>query len=177
MSMILWAHDPWGRSVPAHIDWSLLWISLAAGLAFLVLHALLALRSAAKAPVDELVSELPQELQNGLPPKISRHSPAARLFHWCMAAAVLTLLATGFLPRAGLPFNWINIHWLAGTVLLFAIAFHLVHAVCCMDFWSIWPGRADLAALRKRAENIRWATSCTIWPLWFAGCAWPQAAL
>ena len=52
-----------------------------------------------------------------LPPRIPRHSLAARLFHWVMAASMFTLLFTAFLPISGVKFPWVAWHWIAGLVL------------------------------------------------------------
>jgi cytochrome b subunit of formate dehydrogenase len=68
---------------------------------------------------------------------------AARLFHWIMAAAMLVLLFTAFLPKVGVEFPWVTYHWVAGLVLSASIVFHVVHASFWLDFWSIWPDRAD----------------------------------
>ena len=63
-----------------------------------------------------------------LPDRIARHSLAARLFHWVMAASMFTLLFTAFLPIAGIRFAWVTWHWMAGLVLTASILFHVVHA-------------------------------------------------
>ena len=34
-----------------------------------------------------------------------------------MAACVLTLLATAFLPIIGVKFDWLGLHWMTGVVL------------------------------------------------------------
>jgi len=148
MGLIQMAYNPWGQEVPIHIAWYLLWVALFAGLAFLVVHALW-LRLRAK---PEAQAAVVQELAACVPPKVLRHSLAARTFHWLMAAAMLTLLVTAFLPKAGVLIAWVNLHWMAGIVLILLIAFHIGHAVLAMDFWSIWPNRADLAELRGPAS-------------------------
>src|SRR5437016_10456318 len=89
-----------------------------------------------------------------LPPRIPRHSLAARLFHWIMAAAMFTLLFTAFLPKVGIQFDWVTYHWIAGTVLTISIIFHIIHASFYMDFWSIWPDRADLEDAWKRFQRF-----------------------
>ena len=73
-----------------------------------------------------------------------RHSQVARLFHWIMAASMLTLLFTAFLPKVGVQFPWVTYHWIAGTVLTVSILFHIFHASFWLDFWSIWPDRMDM---------------------------------
>jgi cytochrome b subunit of formate dehydrogenase len=144
MNLLQWGATPWGQPVILHAAWPLLWYSLAAGLAFVVVHAVWAGLGPHGAPA---VAVSP-EAATRLPGRILRHSLPARLFHWTMAAAMLTLVATAFLPKAGVRFDWVGLHWGAGLVLLAAILFHLVHALCCLDFWAIWPNRADWAGLR-----------------------------
>jgi cytochrome b subunit of formate dehydrogenase len=151
MELIQFAADPWGQKVPSHIAWSVMWLSLAAGLAFLAVHAALA-HFRAKSEADP--APVPPELAACVPPRAPRHTLAARIFHWLMAAAVIVLLCTAFLPRAGLRFDWLTLHWLAGSVLLLAVVFHLGHAVFSMDFWSIWPDLTDLGNLRNALVRL-----------------------
>jgi len=143
MNFITWAPNPWGQEVPIHIAWFLLWVSLFAGLAFLVVHAVW-VRFRPKA--GTVADDIPPEIASRIPEKVPRHSLAARLFHWIMAAAMLTLLFSAFLPKAGLRFPWVEIHWTAGVVLVLAILFHLVHGLLFMDFRAIWPDIADVRA-------------------------------
>ena len=86
-----------------------------------------------------------------LPDRIVRHSLAARLFHWVMAAAMFALLFTAFLPIAGIRFPWVTWHWMAGLVLTASILFHIVHATVWLDFWSIWVGPRDVPELKAEA--------------------------
>ncbi|WP_300163912.1 cytochrome b/b6 domain-containing protein [Solidesulfovibrio sp.] len=141
MSLVTWGASPWGQPVILHAAWQLLWVSLAAGAAFAVGHALW---SRSRPPVHAPAPTVPA----GLPERILRHGLPARAFHWVMAASMLTLLATAFAPKLGLTFDWVGLHVLAGIVLLAAVAFHIVHAVCCLDFAAIWPQPADLAEVR-----------------------------
>ncbi len=146
MGVITWAQNPWGQEVPIHIAWYLLWVSLFAGLAFLVVHAVwMRFRSKPEVPTEPV----PPEEAACVPEKVPRHSLAARLFHWVMAAAMFTLLFTAFLPKVGLRFSWVEIHWIAGIVLVLAIAFHIIHAVLFLEFRSIWPNWTDLNNARR----------------------------
>src|SRR5262245_42336084 len=61
-----------------------------------------------------------------------------------MAAAVLTLLGTGFLPILGWKFEWVTAHWIAGLVLAALVAWHIVRASAWLDFWSMVPGLEDV---------------------------------
>lgn len=141
MGILEWATNPFGQRVPIHIAWFLIWVALIAGLAFLIVHAIY-VRYFAKE--KEFVAEPASAEIAYLPERIPRHSLAARLFHWIMAAAMFLLLFTAFLPKFGIQFNWVTYHWIAGTILTVSILFHIIHATFYMDFWSIWPDRGDL---------------------------------
>jgi cytochrome b subunit of formate dehydrogenase len=67
-----------------------------------------------------------------------------------MAASMFTLLFTAFLPKVGMPFDWVTYHWIAGSVLTVSILFHIIHASFFMDFWSIWPDKIDLRDSYRR---------------------------
>ena len=89
----------------------------------------------------------------GVPETIERHTLAARLFHWIMAASMLVLLVTGFFPIIGVQFAWLTIHWIAGVVLTISIIYHIVHASFYLDFWSIWILPEDMAEAVKRIKR------------------------
>ncbi len=152
MSILTWGHSPWGEQILIHISWQLLWASLFAGLAFFVAHAsymvLSPHRRSHEAEIDALEAARPD-----IPVRVPRHSLAARLFHWVMAASMFVLLLTAFLPIAGLKFAWVEWHWIAGTVLTASIVFHIIHASFFLDFWSIWVGPKDIPELK--AEILR----------------------
>ena len=152
MDFLTWGQSPWGERILTHVSWDLLWASLFAGLAFLAAHAsymvLSTHRKRSAAETDALETARPN-----LPSRVGRHSLAARLFHWVMAAAMFTLLLTAFLPIAGVQFPWVTWHWIAGLVLTASILFHIVHATVWLDFWSIWVGPRDLPELK--AEVFR----------------------
>jgi len=148
VDILTWGRSPWGEWILTHISWDLLWASLFAGVAFLVAHASYLLLSPHRvrpaAETDTLEAARPD-----LPKRIPRHSLAARLFHWVMAASMFVLLLTAFLPIAGVKFAWVTWHWTAGLVLTTSILFHIVHATVWMDFWSIWVGPKDLPELKS----------------------------
>jgi cytochrome b subunit of formate dehydrogenase len=151
MGILEWATSPLGQRVPIHIAWFLIWDALIAGLVFLIGHAIY-VRYFAREP--EFASA-PQSAENlELPARIPRHSLAARLFHWIMAAAMFVLLFTAFLPKVGIQFDWVTYHWIAGTVLTISILFHIVHATFYLDFWSIWPDRSDLEDAGRRFQRF-----------------------
>ena len=139
--MIEWATSPWGQTVPIHIARFLIWVAVIAGLGFFVVHAIWA-KYYAKA--EEYAGGAGPELAARLPERVKRHSFAARMFHWIMAAAMFALLITAFLPKVGVVFPWVTYHWIAGAVLTVSILFHVIHATFWMDPWSIWPDKADI---------------------------------
>lgn len=152
MDLLTWGRSPWGQQMLTHVSWDLLWASLFAGVAFLLAHAsymvLSAHRKRQAAETDAM-----EAARTDLPDTIVRHSGVARIFHWVMAASMLTLLFTAFLPIAGVRFPWVTWHWMAGLVLTASILFHIVHATVWLDFWSIWVGPKDIPELK--AEVLR----------------------
>jgi cytochrome b subunit of formate dehydrogenase len=141
MDFVEWARSPWGQNVPIHIAWFLIWVALIAGLLFLIVHATY-VRYFAKP--RQFAGDVSPRMRAEVPAHVPRHSLAARLFHWIMAASMFTLLLTAFLPKVGMQFDWVTYHWIAGSVLTVSILFHIIHASFFMDFWSIWPDRIDL---------------------------------
>jgi cytochrome b subunit of formate dehydrogenase len=146
-----WSTSPWGQSVPIHIAWFLIWVAAIAGLLFLIVHSIY-VRYFAKA--EEFATVVSPTLRVLLPPRIQRHTLAARLFHWIMAASMFTLLFTAFLPKVGVQFDWVTYHWIAGTVLTISVIFHIFHASFWLDFWAIWPDRADLVDALRRVRRF-----------------------
>ena len=89
--------------------------------------------------------------------RVLRHHLADRLYHWTMAAALLTCLFTAFLPILGWKFQWVTAHWIAGVVLTAAILFHIARAVLWQDFWAMVPGPRDLrSSWRSAARAFGW---------------------
>ena len=87
---------------------------------FLVVHAIYVRYFAREKGFAE---PIPGSRMRHLPERVPRHSLAARLFHWIMAAAMFMLLFTAFLPKVGIQFNWVAYHWIAGSVLTVSIHF------------------------------------------------------
>lgn len=150
MGIIEWAKSPLGQDVPIHIAWALIWVALIVAIVFLVVHAIYVSYFAK----EKEFAEEPAPAAGRFAARIPRHSLAARLFHWIMAASMFALLFTAFLPKVGIQFDWVTYHWIAGTVLTISILFHIVHATFFMDFWSIWPDRADLEDAWKRWQRF-----------------------
>jgi cytochrome b subunit of formate dehydrogenase len=146
-SLLQWATDPWGQRVPIHIAWFLIWVSAIAGFLFFIAHATY-IRYFAKP--RQFAVEASPSVTPEIPVRVPRHSLVARMFHWIMAAAMLTLLFTAFLPKVGVQFPWVTYHWIAGAVLTVSILFHIFHASFWLDFWAIWPDRIDLTDAQHR---------------------------
>ena len=151
MELFQWGTNPWGQEILIRVAWDLLYLSFWAGIAFIVFHVVYAavwLPKLANGGHGAAGSEAA-----GIPARIERHTLAARLFHWIMAAAMLVLLVTGFFPIIGIQFPWVTIHWIAGVVLTISILYHVVHATFFLDFWSIWLLPSDMAEAAQRVKR------------------------
>ena len=151
MDPLQWAIDPWGKVVPIHIAWFLIWIAAIAGLLFVIVHAIF-VRYFAK-PRQFEPGAVPVDAAK-IPAHIPRHSLVARAFHWIMAASMFTLLFTAFLPKLGVQFDWVTYHWIAGAVLTASVVFHIIHASFFLDFWSIWPDKIDIRDAWRRIQRF-----------------------
>ena len=151
MGIIQFAKSPWGQDVPIHIGWALIWVFAIAGLAFLVGHAIWVRFT----KEEEFAGHTPKNVADKVPGMVKRHSLTARLFHFVQAASMLTLLFTAFLPKVGVKFDWVPIHWIAGLALIVSILFHIIHASFFMDFWSIWPDKIDIQDAKNRAKLMQ----------------------
>jgi formate dehydrogenase subunit gamma len=78
------------------------------------------------------------------PGRVRRHLLVDRAYHWLMAACVLTLMATAFLPIIGYKFEWLGLHWTTGVVLSVLVVVHIVRATVWQDFWAMVIDRVDL---------------------------------
>jgi len=78
--------------------------------------------------------------------RIERHKFVDRAYHWLMAASVLILLVTAFLPILGIKFEWVGIHWVTGLVLTVIVLFHIIRATVWQSFWSMMIDGTDLKA-------------------------------
>lgn len=149
MEWFRWERNPWGQEILIGLSWDLIWVAVAAGALLIVAHALLyswRWRGADAGTISETLpcSELVEPIKQ-LPEKILRHSVASRLFHWVMAASVLTLVFTAFLPIWGVKFSWVTAHWVAGLVLTAAIIFHIIHASLWKGLSLMWINSQDLS--------------------------------
>ena len=141
MEWFRWERNPWGQEILIGLSWDLIWVAVAAGALLIVVHALLYYwrwRGAGTGKISE-------NLLDQLPERILRHSVTSRVFHWVMAASVLTLLFTAFLPIWGVKFSWVTAHWIAGLVLTAAIIFHIIHASLWKGLGLMWINSQDLS--------------------------------
>lgn len=151
MGLVEWATSPWGREVPIHIAFGLLWVAAIGGVLFLVVHALyVAYWTKSAEGHSDGTGGVSPALAARIPEHVARHSFGARLFHGVMALAMFALLFTAFLPKVGVKFAWVTYHWIAGVVLTVSVIYHLFHAAFWLDFWSIWPDRVDLEDAVRR---------------------------
>ena len=151
MGIIEWARSPWGQDVPIHIAWALIYVAAIGGLIVLVVHAIY-VRYFAKQ--EEYSGGASAAAVAHVPDRVARHSLAARMFHWIMAASMFALLITAFLPKVGVQFPWVTYHWIAGAVLTVSIIYHILHATFWMDFWSIWPDKTDMQDASRRLKRF-----------------------
>lgn len=145
MGIVSWANSPWGQSVPLHVAWALIWVAIIAGFFFMVVHTIYVAVVSPKHKPHLSPAEVA-----ATPERVPRHSLAARLFHWIMALSMFALLITAFLPKVGVKFDWVMYHWIAGLLLTVSVLFHIFHASFALDFWSIWPDKADLRDAKYR---------------------------
>jgi cytochrome b subunit of formate dehydrogenase len=124
--------NPWGQDVLIGVSWDLMWAALALAGLFLFGHAVWVKTRSVE--THEPVPDLPA----GIPEKIERHTLSARIFHWTMSTSMLVLLVTAFVPVMGFQFPWVQIHWIAGVVLIATVVYHVIHAIGWQDFWSMF---------------------------------------
>jgi cytochrome b subunit of formate dehydrogenase len=151
VGILEWATSPWGKAVPVHIAWFLIWVAVIAGMLFIIVHAIyIALLARPK----EFANNDSPPTAARIPERVPRHSLTARLFHWVMALAMFALLFTAFLPKVGVHFEWVTYHWIAGVLLTASIIFHILHASFFLDFWAIWPDQVDLRDALRRTRRF-----------------------
>ena len=152
MDFITWATSPWGKSVPIHIAWYLIWVCAIAGLFFMIVHALYV--GIFAAPKKFAKNDSPAAVA-AVPERVPRHSFVARAFHWVMAISMFALLITAFLPKVGVKFDWVTYHWIAGLVLTASIIFHIFHASFCSGLLVDLAGQDRPARCEEKAAAIR----------------------
>jgi cytochrome b subunit of formate dehydrogenase len=127
------ADNPWGQDVLIGVSWDLMWAAVVASILFLIGHSIWIKTRPAEA--HESATAPPG---TDIPERIERHSLSSRVFHWTMSVAMLVLLITAFVPVMGLQFAWVELHWMAGVLLIATIVYHIIHAIGWQDFWSMF---------------------------------------
>ena len=89
------------------------------------------------------------DMQNNAGEQVLRHHLADRLYHWLMAACMLVLLFTGFLPVMGFNFAWVDPHWIAGVILTVLVLFHVLRSLFWLTPSAIW------IRWREYTESVR----------------------
>lgn len=139
--------SPWGDEVVVGLGWDVLWLVVVLGAMFVVIHALLSRRK--PAPPEPSGAELA-----AAPPRVVRHGRSARVSHWILAASVLVLLATAFVPILGIQFPWVTIHWLAGLVFTLYVVYHTADTVKRGTLASMWVRGEELREGLDRAKGF-----------------------
>ena len=155
MELFQWGTNPWGQEILIRVSLDILYLSFWAGVAFILFHLVYAavwVPKLARAHAGGGVA-VGGAATAGIPEKIKRHTGVARAFHWIMAASMLALIITGFLPLVGVEFSWLTVHWVSGVLLTVSIVFHIIHATFFLDFWSIWIGPSDVQEAVQRVKR------------------------
>jgi formate dehydrogenase subunit gamma len=103
--------------------------------------------------MDEQTSGNPQ-IAADRPQRVLRHTWIDRLYHWLMAASIIVLMATAFLPILGMKFAWLDIHWITGVVLTALVLIHIVRALFFQDWRNMWIGFADLREIWRSVARL-----------------------
>lgn len=149
MEILRRAANPWGQEVLLGVGWDLLWLAVGVGVVFMIVHTLLVRRLPPEGSATAGAAGAA-----GVPERIVRHNLASRLFHWSMAAAMLTLLVTAFVPVLGLKFDWVTIHWVAGLVLIATVLYHIIHSVFFQNFWAVWVEGRDVQEGMRQLRHV-----------------------
>ena len=86
------------------------------------------------------------DMQNNSGAQVLRHRLVDRLYHWLMAASMLVLLFTGFLPVMGVNFAWVDPHWIAGVILTVLVLIHILRSLFWLKPSEIWIGWREYTA-------------------------------
>ena len=138
METLRTAQNPWGQDVLLGIGWDLVWLAVGASVVFVLGHMAFMMTR----PKKE--GGAPEAAGDDASVRVSRHTFAARAFHWTMAMAMFVLLVTAFVPVLGIQFPWVTIHWIAGVVLTASILYHVVHVIGWQDFWAMWVKPSEI---------------------------------
>lgn len=149
MEFIRRAANPWGQDIMIGLAWNVLWLVVVAGALFVVVHAILKARAG-----STHTEGAPGEGGAALPPKVTRHNLSARISHWILAAATLTLLVTAFVPILGLQFPWVTIHWIAGLVFGAYVVYHTVDTLSRKSLGSMWISVKEFGQASTRLKEF-----------------------
>ena len=90
---------------------------------------------------------------------VARHSLTTRLNHWLIAASVIALILSSFLPILGIKFAWVTIHWVTGLAFTASIVFHTVYALLYQDWRTMCIRAAEfkdvIASMAGRLEMLK----------------------
>ncbi len=167
--IVRYKRDVWGEEVILGVSWDLLWVVAVAVLVLLAAHAII-MAVLANKKMDKPSAE---------GRRVLRHGAIDRLFHWVMAASILTLIATGVAPILGLRIAWLNIHWIAGLLLTFVVVFHIIRSLFWQDFKSMVLGPKDFGEPFDSAKKpgkytfeqkgMHWAVTVVVLAVIFTG--------
>jgi cytochrome b subunit of formate dehydrogenase len=76
--------------------------------------------------------------------RVTRHLLIDRAYHWLMAACILALTGTAFLPIIGYKFEWLGLHWMTGVGLSALVLVHIVRAAIWQDLRAMMIDGADI---------------------------------
>src|SRR5712691_6838268 len=102
-----------------------------------------------------VLTESASVTQSQMADRVRRHLLIDRIYHWVMAATVLTLIYTAFWPTVfeGKTVTIGDIHWMAGILLTVLIVLHMVRAVFWQNWRSMFGDRADFENISRTIAN------------------------
>ena len=87
--------------------------------------------------------------------RVTRHHLLDRIYHALMAACVLTLMGSAFLPIVGWKFEWVSLHWMTGVALALLVLVHIVRALVWQDWRAMIPdGPGQAGEVQHPAEAL-----------------------
>ena len=135
MDVATYKNDVWGREVLLGVSWDLLWLVIVVAFVMIALHAV----------YEAMQKRGPGPSSEG--ERVKRHDGIDRLFHWIMAISFFVLLITGILPKIGIEFAWLTLHWVFGLLLTFSVVFHIVRSFFWQDTMSMMIKPSDIKEL------------------------------
>jgi cytochrome b subunit of formate dehydrogenase len=150
MEWVRVALNPWGEEIVLGLAWNTAWLVVIAGAIFIVGHAFFA----RKREGQEAGVVVDPGVAAAVPPHVTRHNKSARISHWILAASVLALLITAFVPMLGLQFPWLTIHWVSGLVLGVYFVYHILDSLVRLSWGKMWIGWRDIADSFGRLKSF-----------------------